>query len=659
MMTLKDLYLSIHASESGSVLLTLDNEMLVKKSPYVMIKYQQVMMKPGFYIGTMDIKKHFGFLKLQDEDDIYIDEDYLSSAMQNDVVIVDDRLHRPKIVEIVERGLKHLICTVSKNQYTTYIDPDIELQQLLMIDINQDVVDGHIAYVVIDEITPLHIKGHMDHIIGHENDPDIETMKLVSQYMWPHTFQPVVFDALKGLPKDEDVTLDFENRLIITIDGADAKDLDDAIHIEQTDDGYELGVHIADVSHYVKPNSVIDKEAFERSTSVYLADRVIPMLPHQLSNETCSLHPYSKKKTLSLVMHVSFDGEVLSHNFQSTWIQTTHRLTYDRVNDFILNNKAFDDSKLNESISLFLSLSKTLKKVRDKRGQLNLSSDELGFVIKKDIVKDVYIRKTGPAEELIESMMLLANETTAKHLSTLPIHSIYRTHEHPDVRKLETAFHMMKQLGLRVPSKDLEDKKTMQKVIDESLKHPKQDIIHMIILRAMQKAKYTVERNIHYGLAADYYTHFTSPIRRYPDLIVHRLIHMYVLKDHQIESLDVNAIAQQTSKQERHALSLEREVAQLKSCEYMANQTQTQFNGIIVHTMRRGMFVKISNGIEGFVSLKLFKQRLKYDEETLSYYDRRGIVYRLGDKVSVSLTKVDIDQRKIDFVMNQRKQKRR
>jgi ribonuclease R len=658
-MTLKELFLSIYRSEHGAVALTMDNESLISQSPYIMIKNQQVSMKPGFYIGEMDIKKHFGFLKLPDEDDIYIDEDFLSSAMQNDIVIVDDRLHRPKVVEIVERGLKNLICTVAKKQHSIYIEPDIELQQLLTIDTKENLVDGHIVYVIIDEITPLHIVGHIDHIIGHESDPDIETMKLVSQYMWPHVFQPEIFQALKGLPNDEPKHLDFEDRLIITIDGADAKDLDDAIHIEQTKEGYELGVHIADVSHYVKPGSVIDKEALERSTSVYLADRVIPMLPHQLSDEKCSLNPYSKKKTLSLVMQISFDGVVNSHVFKSSWIQTSHRLTYDRVNEFILQGKIFDDQKLNESLSLFSALSKTMIKVRDNRGQLNLSSDELGFIIKKGIVKDVYLRKTGPAEALIESMMLLANETTAKHLSTLPIQSIYRTHDNPDMRKLEAAFQMMKQLGLRIPAKDLEDKKTMQAVIKESLKHPKQDIIHMIILRAMQKAKYTVERKNHYGLGAEYYTHFTSPIRRYPDLIVHRLIHMYVLKDHQVESLEMNAIATQTSKQERQALSLERDVAQLKSCEFMSNQSQTQFNGIIVHTMRRGMFVKISNGIEGFVSLKMMKQRLKYNEETLSYFDRRGIVYRLGDKVSVTLTKVDIDQRKIDFIINQRRQKRR
>lgn len=658
-MTLKELYLLIYRSETTSVELTPNHESLIQKSQYLYVKHQQVLLKPGFYIGAMDIKKHFGFLKLLDDDDIYIDEDYLGSAMQDDIVIVDDRKHRPKIVEIVERGLKNLVCIVSKNQHTTYIEPEVELQQLLQVEPYDNLVDGHIVYVLIDEITPLHIKGHIDHIIGHENDPDIETMKLVSQYMWPHTFNKDIYEALDKLPHEENKQQDFTDRLIITIDGADAKDLDDAIHIEQRPDGYELGVHIADVSHYVKPDTVIDQEAFARSTSVYLADRVIPMLPHELSNEKCSLHPHSLKKTLSLVMHIDFDGHVTSHQYKSSWIQSSHRLTYRRVNDFILKSQSFDDAKLNESLSLFLALSQKMMKVRDLRGQLNLSSDEQGYTIKNGIVKDVFLRKTGPAEALIESMMLLANETTAKHLSELHIESIYRTHDVPDVKKLNTAFHMMKQLGLRVPSKNIEDKKTLQEVIKNSNKHPKKEIIHMIILRAMQKAKYTVERKIHYGLGANFYTHFTSPIRRYPDLIVHRLIHMYILKDHDTRKLDMAGIAKQTSSQERIALSLERDVAQLKNCEYLANQTQTQFNGIIVHTIRRGMFVKIKNGIEGFVSLKLMKNHLKYNEETLSYYDRRGLVYRLGDKVSVSLLKVDIDQRKIDFVINKRKQKRR
>jgi ribonuclease R len=658
-MTLKQIYLAIHASETKSVSIHACDESLVKQSPYLNIVHEKVVFKPGFYIGAMDIKKHFGFLKLFDEDDIYIDEDYLGSAMQNDIVIVDDRMHRPKIVDIVERGLKHLICKVSKNKYSTYVEPETEIFQLLMVDINIDVLDGHIVYVVIDDITALHIKGHVDHIIGHENDPDIETMKLVSEFQWPHEFYQDVYDTLKNLPIDEKIDRSFEDRLIMTIDGADAKDLDDAIHIEKTEDGYELGVHIADVSHYVKPNTIIDQEAFSRSTSVYLADRVIPMLPHQLSNDKCSLNPNEKKKVISLVMHISFEGVVLSHQFYSSWIQSSYRLTYDRVNQFILNNKAFDDEALNASLRHFLALSLVMQEVRNQRGQLNLESDELGFVIKKGIVKDVYLRKTGPAEALIESMMLLANETTAYHLSTLQVASIYRTHDEPDVRKLETAFHMIKQLGVQVPIKDITEKKAMQQLIKKAYNHPKQDVMHMIILRAMQKAKYTVERKPHYGLAAQYYTHFTSPIRRYPDLIVHRLIHMYILKDHDVETLNMPEIATQTSSQERVALTLEREVAQLKSCEFLVNQTQTQFNGIIVHTMRRGMFVKISNGIEGFVSLKTMKHQLKYDEETLSYFDRRGIVYRLGDKVSVSLLKVDVDSRKIDFAMNQRKPKRR
>ena len=658
-MTLKQIYVAIHTSETQSVSIHACDESLVKQSPYLKVINEKVVFKPGFYIGSMDIKKHFGFLKLIDEDDIYIDEDHLESAMQNDIVIVDDRLHRPKIVHIVERGLKHLICKVSKNKYSTYVEPETEVYQLLMVDINIDVVDGHIVYVVIDEITALHIKGHVDHIIGHENDPDIETMKLVSTFNWPHEFHQDVYDALKKIPKEEQSNISFEDRLIMTIDGADAKDLDDAIHIEKTENGYELGVHIADVSHYVKLNTAIDQEAFSRSTSVYLADRVIPMLPHQLSNDKCSLNPYEKKKVISLVMHISFEGVVLSHQFYSSWIQSSYRLTYDRVNAFIINNKPFEDNTLNTSLKHFQALSETMQKVRNQRGQLNLESDELGFIIKKGLVKDIYIRKTGPAEALIESMMLLANETTAYHLSTLPIASMYRTHDDPDIRKLETAFHMIKQLGVQVPVKDITEKKVMQQLITKSLKHPKQDVIHMIILRAMQKAKYSVERKPHYGLGAQYYTHFTSPIRRYPDLVVHRLIHMYILKDHAVENLNMSEIATQTSIQERVALSLEREVAQLKSCEFLVNQTQTQFNGIIVHTMRRGMFVKISNGIEGFVSLKTMKHPLKYDEETLSYFDRRGIVYRLGDKVSVSLLKVDIDERKIDFAMNQRKTKRR
>jgi ribonuclease R len=605
----------------------------------------------------MDIKKNFGFLR-QIKEDVYIEEAYLLDAMQDDVVIVDDNKHLPKVVEIVSRGLSFLVCQVVIHNEHTYLEPTKTFNQLLVVDIDKNLVDGHIVLVEIDEITSLHIKGHITEIVGHRNDPDIETKKIVSSYHWPSEFSSKVYDELKTLSHDIPNTLDFANKLIITIDGEDAKDLDDAIHLEVLEDGYELGVHIADVSYFVKPNTSLDEEAFSRSTSVYLANKVIPMLPHILSNDVCSLNPNEAKKTLSIVMKVNHKGDVVSHYFRSSVIQSSHRLTYTEVNRYLKGKISLDNKPLELMLSHLNMLSKTLERKRYLRGEMNFHTDELYFVMKDDIVSDVYIRNQDEAEKLIESMMLLANETVAKHLADEKITAVYRIHDVPDMIKMQQTLKMIKQLGIQVPKDNITDPKNIQEVIRRSQNSPFRDIIHMIMLRAMQKASYEVDLSEHFGLGASHYTHFTSPIRRYPDLIVHRLIHMYILKDMKVEPMDMFHIANHTSKQERLALVMEREVISLKSCEYLLNQPKKVYEAMIIHTMARGMFVKIENGIEGFVSLKSIPSYIKYYEDTMTYADRRGILYRLGDKITVELVKVDIDTRKIDFKILNRKKRR-
>ena len=656
-MKLQELYTLLFQSIDLSVAYDESLDDLIQISPYLMMKQNKVIFKPRFLIGKMDIKKNFGFLR-QSKEDIYIEESDLLGSMQDDVVIVDHQKQTPKVVEIVSRGLTDVVCKVIIHKTHTFLEPNKEFVQSLVVEIPIDLVDGHIVLVTVDNISDLHIKGRITEIIGHINDPDIETKKIVSSYHWPTDFSKNVYEELKTIDTSTSPHVDFSNKLIITIDGEDAKDLDDAIHLEVLEDGYELGVHIADVSYYVKPHTSLDEEAFSRSTSVYLANRVIPMLPHILSNDVCSLNPNVSKKTLSLIMKINHKGDVTEHYFRSSWIKSSYRLTYTQVNRYLKGKVRLDDIRLETMLSHLNMLSKTLERKRHLRGEMNFHTDELYFKMDEDIVKDVYIRTQDVAEKLIESMMLLANETVAKHLADAKITALYRTHDVPDIAKMHQTLFMIKQLGVSIPRENITDPKTIQEVIRKAESSPFRDIIHMIMLRAMQKATYEVELSGHFGLAASHYTHFTSPIRRYPDLIVHRLIHMHVLKDMKVFELDMFHIANHTSKQERLALMMEREVISLKSCEYLMHQTTKIFEARIVHTMARGMFVKLDNGIEGFVSLKSFPTFIKYYDDTMSYADRRGILFRLGDKVTVELVKADIETRKIDFKVMNRKKRR-
>jgi ribonuclease R len=657
-MDIKKLYQAIYDAYQNCV--EIDDVAVIKlanTSEYLNVTGNKICLKKQFCIGTMDVKKDFGFLR-QPEDDIYIDKKFLNGAMQDDFVLVDDTGYQSKVVHIISRAMTLLLCRCHQQKDTIYFEPLIEIQQLLQITFDVPLVQGHLVAVYIDEIDGLNIKGHVDHIVGHEHDPDIETKKIVSSYQWPQQFGQDVYQTLKKIEKETFQTIDFEDVLVITIDGADAKDLDDAIHLKKVSGGFEIGVHIADVSHYVKPNDAIDVHAFSKTTSVYLADRVIPMLPEYLSNDRCSLNPLEPKKTLSIIMKLNDVFEVVSHRFQSTVIMSNYRLTYDEVNAILHGNKKHKNPKLQDMLFQMNQISKGLSKIRHQRGEMNFHTEELKFHIENHAIINVSLRKQDEAEKLIESLMLLANETVAKHFNDHRIASLYRTHDVPDIGKLQKALHILTQLGVSIPHQTNQDAHYIQKIIKQTEQHPQKDLIHMILLRAMQKASYESQVSAHFGLGATYYTHFTSPIRRYPDLIIHRLIHMFILKDHPIEQLDLFNIAKHTSTQERIALSLERDVNQLKSCEFMVDKMNKIFSGTIIATLSRGMFVRLESGIEGFVSLKTMKQHVIYHENTVSYSDRRGLLYRLGDQIEVELIGVDIVKRHIDFrIMNQVKRR--
>ena len=636
---------------------------------YLIYEEPYYMLKPDILIGRLDHKKTFGFLR-QELKDIYLEQRDMMDAMHDDIVLVKDGVE-PRIILIVKRALSLLVATVKKTKRGLFFEPDTYIDRRLEVEDLIDLVYGHVVMLEVESIDQFAVYAKVKKIIGHINDPDINTLKIVASYDWPQTFSEEVIKSVHDIKIDfeqeKKERLDLTNELIITIDGKDAKDLDDAISLTFKDDVYTLGVHIADVSHYVKEGTALDEEAYRRSTSSYLADRVIPMLPHKLSNDWCSLNPDEVKLTLSCIMELDINGKVLSYDIQKSYIKSYRRMNYDEVNAFLLNNKVLGEPKIETMLLTMNELSQKLKVIRKKRGEIEFESSELGFIVdEKGRVLDVYERKTDEAEELIESFMLMANETVAFHMFHANLPSLYRIHEEPDHIKLKLALQTVAKLGFPVNLKQLGNPKPLQILTEHTASTPYQYVVHMLLLRAMQKAKYSETLYPHYGLGARFYTHFTSPIRRYPDLMVHRLIHKFVLGEAKNYKKDVYHfeeimadVAQHTSDQERKAIQMERDVSKLKSCEYMSDKIGNHFKAIISQMMPSGMFVKLANGIEGFVPLRVLDDYYMYDEANLTFVGNRGKRYRLGDTIRVELLDVDLAQKKMDFgIIDKKKNKK-
>lgn len=659
---MKNIYLLFHERGERKIHQDIIGDIDLASYPFLTFEDPNYVLKEDILIGQLDHKETFAFLR-QEGRDIYLEFDALGDAMHDDIVLVEMK-YEPRVVDVVYRALKRLIATVKKNKKGSLIfKPDVHLNRQLNVKPFDGLVSGHVVTLTVNKIDALGVYANVEKIVGHTNDPDINTLKIVYSYDWPTQFRQETIDNLKDVKLDfeaeKKTRLDLTSELIITIDGADAKDLDDAISLEVKDEHYHLGVHIADVASYVLKDSPLDLEAYERATSSYLADRVIPMLPHLLSNDYCSLNPHEPKLTLSCLMILDQNAHVVSYEIKKTLIESKRRMTYLEVNQYLLQNKELGSPKIEKMLDAFHELSLKLKKVRHQRGEIEFESSELGFKVDEEgRVLDVYERNTDVAEQLIESMMLIANETVAYHMSTNNLPSIYRIHEKPDLDKLKTALQTVSKLGFSPNFKQLGSAKPLQILAKNSSGTPYGYIVHMLLLRSMQKAKYSEKREIHFGLGATYYTHFTSPIRRYPDLILHRLIHTFVTNKETPAKQEFGyyqarmpEIAKHTSDQERKAVQMERDVAKLKSCEFMEPQIGKHFSATITQMMPSGMFIKLSNGIEGFVPLRRMNDYYRLNEETLTYVGSRGKKYRLGDAIKVELVSVDVANKKMDYLI--------
>jgi ribonuclease R len=636
-------------------------------------------------------ERGFGFVTIDPEEpDVFIPKDATNFAMDGDIVMIDiqktadlfsDRGAEGQVVSIKERKIQQIVGEftafdvdeIAESDLYGYVTPKDKKSAQFKVFIAAEGIQPVDGSIVIVEITHYPEKGYatsleglITKVIGHKNDPGMDILSIVIAQGIPTQFPEEVQTASEQVPDkimDSDLVgrRDLRDQQIVTIDGADAKDLDDAVTVRKLDNGnYFLGVHIADVSYYVTENSILDKEAFERGTSVYLTDRVIPMIPQRLSNGICSLNPQVPRLTMSCEMEIDSTGKILSHEIFQSVIQTSERMTYSAVNAILEEEDSESIERYHDLVPMFRlmkELHQILEAHRNHRGAINFEDREAKILVDSEGHPiDIELRERGVGERLIESFMLAANETVAEHFNRQKLPFIYRIHEQPKEEKMQRFFDFAAALGILVKgTKNTITPKDLQKVIEEVETKPEAAVINTMLLRSMQQARYSEDNYGHYGLAAEYYTHFTSPIRRYPDLIVHRLIRTYS-QDQSDETKEKWAealpeIADHSSKMERRSVEAEREVDSMKKAEYMADKIGEEFDGIISSVTKFGIFIELPNTVEGMIHVNELKQDyFHFVENQLALVgERTRQTFKIGQKVRIKVVKSDPETREIDF----------
>ncbi len=621
----------------------------------------------------------FGFVVVEDlEDDIFVSRSNLNTAFDRDTVEVQlyaktrGKRQEGFITKVYERFRKEVVGTYRQSEYYNFVVPDspkIYRDIVVPEDKILNAKDGQKVLIHFDQWDSAqhNPEGHIIEVLGEADAPGVDIISVAYSYNLPVRFSKELEAEAKKttgriLKKDLQERLDLRDMVCFTIDPVDAKDFDDAVSLEKMDNGnFKLGVHIADVSHYVRPDSAIDKEALKRGTSVYLVDRVIPMLPEHLSNNLCSLKPNIDRFTFSCFMEINADLEVIDHQISESIINSNRRYSYEEF------QASFDEKKEVPHIEIIndmFALSKRLTHQRFMEGSIDFDSPEVRFVLdEKGQPVEVIPKKRLGAHRLVEEFMLLANKTIAEHIlkispkkaATLPF--IYRIHEKPDPEKMNKFFNLLKALKIRFkPAKKISSK-YFQTILDSIKGKPEEVIIREVALRSMMKAIYS-EKNIgHFGLSFRDYTHFTSPIRRYPDLIVHRLLKMYAgadMKNPKQLRKKLKDICNQTSKMERLAVEAERESIKLKQCEYINKHIGDSFHGIISGVTAYGIYVEINEiFIEGFVQMTNMSDDFYiYEEATYSMTGRNtSRRISLGDSVEIKVESVNLEKREIDFLL--------
>ncbi len=565
-----------------------------------------------------------------------------------------------------------MVGTYQKNKNFGFVVPDnqrIGKDIFIPIERSKGAVNGHKVLVEITDYGGDRKKpeGKVKEIIGHINDPGTDVLSIVYAQEIPLEFPEKVLRQAQRTPDevseaDRAFRTDLRDWTIVTIDGEDAKDLDDGISLTRKGQLYQLGVHIADVTNYVQENSALDREALKRGTSVYLADRVIPMLPHKLSNGICSLNEGKDRLALSCLMDIDEKGNVVSHQICETVIRVTRRMTYTSVKKILEDHDEQEIEKYRELVPMFEEmeqLATVLRKKRRKRGSIDFDFPETKMILnEKGVPVEIRPYERNTATKLIEDFMLIANETVAEDYFWQEIPFLYRTHDTPDPEKIQKLAAFIYNFGYSIKNtKEEIHPKELQKLLARIEDSPEEDLISRLTLRSLKQAKYTVECSGHFGLAAKYYCHFTSPIRRYPDLQIHRIIKENLRGKLNADRVNhyqsiLPAVADQCSKLERRADEAERETEKMKKAQYMKSHLGEEYEGVISGITTWGIYVELPNTIEGMVHVSnMWDDMYYYKEETMEMIGSQfGKVYSLGQKVKIQVLISDPETRTIDFV---------
>ncbi len=652
---------------------------LTKKGKFIKAKHSDKEL-----IGTfISHPKGFGFVEVDGRDeDLYIPENYVNGAFHKDTVKVsllsgqNGRRQEAQVLEILARGMKQIVGIYDKsNKNYGFVIPDntkISEDVFVPAERSKGAVSGH---KVVCEITDYgkdnrKPEGKITEILGHVNDPGVDIMSIVKGYELPVEFSEKIMHQVERVSNEVSEAdmagrRDLRDVQMVTIDGEDAKDLDDAVSLTRDGELYQLGVHIADVTNYVQENSALDWEARERGTSVYLVDRVIPMLPHKLSNGICSLNAGENRLALSCLMTIDKKGEVISHEIVESVIKVDRRMSYTSVKKILEDKDAAEIKEYEELVPMFermRELAGILREKRKKRGSIDFDFPESKIILDSQghpIEIKPYERNV--ATKIIEDFMLIANETVAEHFHWMELPFVYRTHDNPDPEKISKLSTFIRNFGYSIKSKQEEiHPKELQKLLVKIEDTPEEALISRLTLRSMKQAKYTIDCTGHFGLACPYYCHFTSPIRRYPDLQIHRIIKEQIrgrLNENHIDHYNdiLPEVAKHSSEMERRADEAERETDKLKKVEFMESRIGEIYEGVISSITAWGVYVELPNTIEGMIHVSMLPgDYFYYDEETYEMVGQAtDIRYKLGQTLAVRVHATDKISRTIDFVIPQ------
>lgn len=652
---------------------------LTKKGKFIKARHSEKEL-----VGTfISHPKGFGFVEVDGrEEDLYIPENYVNGAFHKDTVKVsllsgkNGRRQEAQVLEILARGMKQIVGIYDKNNknYGFVIPDNTKISEDVFVpsERSKGAVSGHKVVCEITDYGKNNRKpeGKITEILGHVNDPGVDIMSIVKGYELPVEFSEKIMRQVENV-SNEVSEADMAGRRdlravqMVTIDGEDAKDLDDAVSLTKEGEQYLLGVHIADVTNYVQENSALDWEAKERGTSVYLVDRVIPMLPHKLSNGICSLNAGENRLALSCLMTIDKKGEVVSHEIVESVIRVDRRMSYTSVKKILEDKDAAEIEAYEELVPMFelmKELAGILRDKRKKRGSIDFDFPESKIILdKQGHPVEIKPYERNVATKIIEDFMLIANETVAEHYHWMELPFVYRTHDNPDPEKIDKLGTFIRNFGYSIKSRQEEvHPKELQKLLAKIEDTPEEALISRLTLRSMKQAKYTIDCTGHFGLACQYYCHFTSPIRRYPDLQIHRIIKEQIrgrLNEKRIAHYNeiLPEVSKHSSEMERRADEAERETDKLKKVEYMENHVGEIFEGVISSITSWGVYVELPNTIEGMIHVSMLPgDYFYYDEETYEMVGQAtDIRYKLGQTLKVRVNATDKILRTIDFVIPQ------